>query len=63
MSDDDYQGLENWRIMAMTVLEKQFMETVPHRLSGIEKQLTRIADALERIAEGGTDVGVKCKEE
>ena len=50
-------------IMAMTVLEKQFMETVPHRLSGIEKQLTRIADALERIAEGSADVGVKCKEE
>ena len=36
--------------MAMTVLEKQFMETVPHRLSGIEKQLTRIADALETLA-------------
>ena len=47
----------------MTVLEKQFMESVPHRLSGIEKQLTRIADALERTAEGSAGVGVKCKEE
>lgn len=33
----------------MTVLEKRFMESVPARLKGIEEQMTRIADALEKM--------------
>ena len=35
----------------MTVLEKQFMESMPHRLNGIERQLNRIATVLEKLAE------------
>ena len=47
----------------MTEIELRFMQTVPSRLKGIEEQLTRIADALERIAVGSADVGVKCNKE
>ena len=34
----------------MTEIELRFMHTVPSSLKGIEEQLTRIADALERLA-------------
>lgn len=34
----------------MTALEQRFMESVPARLRGIEEQMKRIADALEKIA-------------
>ena len=44
----------------MTEIELRFMQMVPSRLKGIEEQLTRIANALEKIAEGSADVGVKC---
>jgi len=37
--------------MALTNAEIEFMAKVPARLGAIEKQLTRIADALEKLAE------------
>jgi len=39
----------------MTVLEQRFMESVPARLRGIEEQMKRIADALEKLAETKND--------
>lgn len=34
----------------MTEIELRFMQMVPSRLKGIEEQLKRIADALEKMA-------------
>jgi hypothetical protein len=39
----------------MTVSEQRFMESVPARLRGIEEQMKRIADALEKLAETKND--------
>ena len=39
----------------MTVLEQRFMEWVPAKLRGIEEQMKRIADALEKLAETKND--------
>ena len=49
--------------MPLTNAEIEYMAKMPGALRAIEKQLTRIADALEKLAEGSTDVGVKCNEE
>ena len=35
--------------MALTNAELEFMAKVPAKLGAIEKQLTRIADALEKL--------------
>ena len=38
--------------MALTNAEIEYMKKMPAVLRGIEEQLTRIADALEKLSEG-----------